>query len=105
MEERVARIESTVEHMLCDLKDIKADVRRVDAKIDSLKDNVDGLGRNLQAQITELAKHSQAQVTGLEKEMQAGFAELKLARITDRVWWLLISGAMLGVMARGFHWL
>jgi hypothetical protein len=30
---------------------------------------------------------------------------LKIGRWTDRVWWLLISAALLGVMARGFKWI
>ncbi len=40
-----------------------------------------------------------------EVKMEKGFAELKLARVRDRIWWLLMCGALLGVMAKGFHWL
>ena len=32
-------------------------------------------------------------------------SELKIGRALDRVWWLLMCGTLLGVMARGFKWL
>jgi len=32
-------------------------------------------------------------------------AALHAARAFDRVWWLLMSGALLGVMARAFKWI
>jgi len=28
-----------------------------------------------------------------------------VGRMLDKVWWLLISAALLGVMARGFKWI
>jgi hypothetical protein len=27
------------------------------------------------------------------------------SRWSDKVWWLVIAGALLGVMARGFKWI
>jgi hypothetical protein len=35
----------------------------------------------------------------------AAIAALHSARAFDRVWWLLMSGALLGVMARAFKWI
>jgi hypothetical protein len=32
-------------------------------------------------------------------------AALQSARAFDRVWWLLMSGALLGIMARAFKWI
>jgi hypothetical protein len=32
-------------------------------------------------------------------------AELRIGRALDRVWWLLMSGALLGIMARAFKWI
>jgi hypothetical protein len=37
--------------------------------------------------------------------MEKLFAELKIGRALDRVWWLLMCGTLLGVMARGFKWI
>ena len=33
------------------------------------------------------------------------FAELKVGRALDRVWWLLVCAAVLGVMAHGLKWI
>jgi hypothetical protein len=44
-------------------------------------------------------------VTALAINMEKSFAALHSARAFDRVWWLLMSGALLGVMARAFKWI
>ncbi len=41
----------------------------------------------------------------LEAHMEKCFDTLRTGRMVDRVWWLLISGALLGVMGRAFQWL
>jgi hypothetical protein len=83
VEERVSRLEANVEHIQKDVSDLKIDVRRLNDKIDSLKDTVSALAIN----------------------MEKSFASLHAARAFDRVWWLLMSGALLGVMARAFKWI
>jgi len=37
--------------------------------------------------------------------MEKAFSVLKVARVLDRVWWLLMSGALLGIMGRAFKWI
>jgi hypothetical protein len=37
--------------------------------------------------------------------MLEGFADLKERRWKDKVWWLLISAGLLGIMAHGFKWI
>ena len=44
-------------------------------------------------------------VTNLAATVEKSLAELRAARAFDRVWWLLMSGALLGVMARAFKWI
>jgi predicted nucleic acid-binding Zn-ribbon protein len=94
VEERVARLEANVEHMRSDISDIKLDIRRLNDKIDSadhkLTDKIDGV------------KDS---VTNLTLNVEKSFAALNVARAVDRVWWLLMSGALLGIMARAFKWI
>jgi predicted nucleic acid-binding Zn-ribbon protein len=94
VEERVARLEANVEHMRSDISDIKLDIRRLNDKIDSadhkLTDKIDGV------------KDS---VTNLTINVEKSFAALNVARAVDRVWWLLMSGALLGIMARAFKWI
>ena len=76
MEERLARLESHVEHIQSDLTDLKVDVRRLDAKTDSIKDSV--------------AAHA----------LQT---ERSFSRLTR--WVISLATALLGVMAHGFKWL
>jgi hypothetical protein len=94
LEERVARLEANVEHIQKDVSDMKIDIRRLGDKIDSVD-------QKLSAKI-ESVKDS---VTTLAINMEKSFAVLHAARAFDRVWWLLMSGALLGVMARAFKWI
>ena len=83
VEERVARLEANVEHLQSDVTDIKSDVRRLNEKVDSLKDFL----------------------SNFQLAVEKSLAELRSARAMDRVWWLLMCAALLGVMAKGFKWL
>jgi len=44
-------------------------------------------------------------VASLALTMEKGFAELRTGRALDRVWWLLMSAALLGVIARAVKWI
>ena len=116
MEECVARLEANVEHILSDVSDIKTDVQRSSDKIDAMEQKltvkIDALDRNLTAKIDALDQNLSGRiddlkdsVTSLALTMQESFAALKIARVFDRVWWSLMSGALLGIMARTFQWI
>jgi chromosome segregation ATPase len=62
---------------------IDATDQRLSGKIDTLKDSVASLALTI----------------------EKSFAALKIGRALDRVWWLLMSAAMLGIMARAFKWI
>jgi predicted nucleic acid-binding Zn-ribbon protein len=94
VEERVSRLEANVEHIQKDVSDLKIDVRRLNDKIDSVD-------QKLSAKIDSLKDT----VSALAINMEKSFASLHAARAFDRVWWLLMSGALLGVMARAFKWI
>jgi predicted nucleic acid-binding Zn-ribbon protein len=94
MAERVAKLEANVEHIRSDVSDIKTDVRRLNDKIDGvnkdLSGKIDGVNRDLSGKIDTVIQ---------------AIADLKIGRALDRVWWLLMSGALLGIMARAFKWI
>jgi ABC-type phosphate transport system ATPase subunit len=90
LEERVARLEANVEHIQKDVSDMKIDIRRLGDKIDSVH-------QKLSAKIES--------VNDLVINVEKSLAALHTARAFDRVWWLLMSAALLGVMARAFKWL
>lgn len=79
MEERMARLEATVEYTQSNVTEMKSNLRRVEDKVDAVKESV----------------------VSLEKRI----LELVTDRWKDKVWWLVIAGALLGVMARGFKWI
>jgi hypothetical protein len=94
VEERVARLEVNVEHILLDVSDIKIDIRR-------LNDKIDAVDKKLSDKFDSLKDT----VASLTLRVETGFADMKASRAMDRVWWLLMCAAMLGVMAHGFKWL
>jgi predicted nucleic acid-binding Zn-ribbon protein len=94
LEERVARLEANVEHIQKDVSDLTIDVRR-------LNDKIDTVDHKLSSKIDSLKDT----VSALAINMEKSFASLHAARAFDRVWWLLMSGALLGVMARAFKWI
>lgn len=60
------------------------------------------------ARLEANVEHIQKDVADVEKQfttVEKSFAALHTARAFDRVWWLLMSGALLGVMARAFKWI
>jgi uncharacterized protein YlxW (UPF0749 family) len=81
--ERIARLEAHVEHIQADATAIKTDVRKINDKLDALKDVL----------------------ADFKAETKERFANLNTSRALDRVWWLLIAATLLGVMARGFKWI
>ncbi|MEA3179536.1 MAG: hypothetical protein QOI59_3059 [Gammaproteobacteria bacterium] len=120
LEERVARLEVNVEHIQKDVSDMKIDIRRLgekidavdqkltakidavdqklSAKIDSLDQKLTGRIDSVKDSVTSLAINIEKQFANIEK----AFGALHTARAFDRVWWLLMSAALLGLMARAF---
>lgn len=106
--ERIARLESHVEHIQSDVIDIKAEVRKLNDKIDTevrkLHDKIDSVKDTVNALKAE-TKERFAQLDARFAQLDARFAKLNMSRALDKVWWLLIAASLLGVMARGFKWI
>ena len=83
MEERITWLESQNEHLLEERRRIETQIDKVDT---TLSGRLDQLERKIDA-------------------VKEALAQLATSRMADRVWQLLISAAMLGVMARGFKWI
>lgn len=94
MEERMARLATTVEHIQADVTELKASVSRLDSKIDavriSLDSKIDGVRDSLGDKIEDVKNLIES---------------LKRGRLEDKLWALLAMATLLGVMARGFHWI
>jgi len=127
MEECVAVLEANIGHIRADVSDTKTEIRKLNDKVDGvyqkLTAKVDGVNRDLTAKIDGLNRHLTANVDGLNrhavakidgvKDAQANFAvnmerhftDLKVGRMLDRLLWLLMSAALLAIMARAYKWL
>ena len=134
VEERVARLEANVDHIQKDVAETRIDIRRLNDKIDNvdqklsaktdgvdqrLSAKIDGVDQRLSAKIDNVEQKLSAKIDGvkdlvtalainMEKSLanvEKSIAALHSARAFDRVWWLLMSGALLGVMARAFKWI
>ena len=116
VEERAARLEANVEHMRSDISDIKIDVRRLNDKIDGvnkdLTGKIDAVDQKLTSKIDAVDQKLTSKIDAVDQKLTSkldsviqAIAELKIGRALDRVWWLLMSGALLGIMARAFKWI
>ena len=90
MEERIARLEAHTSHLQEAVKRIEHRIdNRIEPKIDALAEKLDALKDSFVA---------------FQLETKDNFTKLMNGRWADKVWWLVIAGALLGVMARGFKW-
>jgi hypothetical protein len=80
-------------------------INRVDQKVDEKFSEVNKKVDEKFSDVNNKVDSLKELVANLALTMEKGFGELKLARALDRVWWLVMSGALLGVMARALKWL
>ena len=119
VEDRLGKIEAHIEHMRSDISDLKVDVRRLNEKVDEvdkrlggkiddvdkrLGEKIDEVDKRLGGKIDEVDKRLTGKLDGLKDSMEKEFRTLDRERLYDRVWFLLIAAAILGVMAHGFKW-
>jgi predicted nucleic acid-binding Zn-ribbon protein len=87
VDKQMGKLESDVAHIQTDVASIKTDLR------------------DLRGEAHEIRKST----AELRLDMLKGFASIKDSRWKDRIWMLLMLGAVLGtmlsVMARGFQWI
>jgi chromosome segregation ATPase len=127
LEERIARLEANVDYIRSDISDMKIDIRRLGDKIDnidhslsaridngdqSLYAKIDSVDQKLSAKIDSVDQRLSTKIDNMDQKLSTkmdslveALAELRIGRALDRVWWLLMSGALLGIMARAFKWI
>src|SRR5262249_50095747 len=95
-----------------DVTEIKTEVRRLNDKVDALDDKIYDTEKRLTAKIEGVDQKLSGKIEALKDafsdfklQMEKSFAELRFGRMLDRVWYLLMSAALLGVMARAFKWI
>jgi uncharacterized coiled-coil protein SlyX len=101
VEERLARLESNVEHIQSDVSEMKVDIRRLNDKIDSLDQRlcakIDGGDQKLSDKIDSLKD----QVSGLALTMEKSNSQLRIWAMT---FYIGGAGALLTFLAHSLHW-
>ena len=109
LESRVARLESDVAHIRSDVADIKLDIRGLRTDLREVDKSLRAEMQSLRAELHGVNTSLRAELHGVDTSLRGAIAELdqKLTRglAANRIWMLLQSAAVLGVMARGFKWL
>jgi chromosome segregation ATPase len=131
LEANVEHVRSDVSDMKVDIRRLGDKIDSVDqklsAKIDSvdqklsaridsvdqkLSAKIDSVDQKLSAKIDSVDQKLSAQIDGVDQNLSTkidsvvqSIAELRIGRALDRVWWLLMSGALLGILARAFKWI
>jgi outer membrane murein-binding lipoprotein Lpp len=116
VEERSTSLEPTVAHIQSDVTEMKADIRRLDGKIDavdkSLSARIDAVEKSLSAKIDRLDGKLDAFKDSTAAKFDAVNASIsKLAISTEKgfskmvLWVIGLVGVLLTVLARGFHWI
>jgi len=94
-----------------DSKKLEERFDRIDARLDKCEERLGGLevrvavlttqGARLATDVAEL----KSDVKGLSTRMTDGFQSVHKELSSAKIWALFIAAAMLGVIARGFHWI
>ena len=94
-----------------DSKKVEERFDRIDARLDKCEERLGGLevrvavlttqGAQLVTDVAELKRD----VKDLSTRMTDGFQSVHKELSSAKIWALLIAAAMLGVIARGFHWI
>lgn len=119
-DERLARLESNVEHIQKDVTESRTDVRRLDARMEAMGERLEAkmyaMGERLEAKMYAMGASLEARMytmqggldtrqNSLDAAINALRVEIVRRSLGDRIWTLLMNGATLGVMAHGFKWI
>jgi uncharacterized protein YdcH (DUF465 family) len=116
VEEQIARLEAKTDHIQSDVTDVKADLRRIEAKLDTkveapdakVETKFDALDKKIDAKFGILETKLDALIdlmTAFRLQLKDEFAAIRKQQWIDKVCWLMIAAAILGVMARGMKWI
>ena len=90
VDERLVKLETDVSHILVVVGELKSDLKDVRGEIKDVRTELKG-------DIKEL----RGEVTSIKDQMAA----MRVDIVMTKVWVLCQSAVLLGVMARGFHWI
>jgi chromosome segregation ATPase len=102
VDKRICEKIDSLDQKLCGK--IEAACGKTDEVDKRLGGKIDEVDKRLGEKIDEVDKRLTGKLDGLKDSMEKEFRTLDRERLYDRVWFLLIAAAILGVMAHGFKW-
>ena len=107
VEDRLTKLESSVERLQSDVSEMKGDIRRLDAKIDTRFDEVN---RKFDAKFDEFNRKFDAKFDEFNRKFDAVNASIAALALSNQksasrliMWAVGLIAALF--TARGFHWL
>ena len=112
VEERLARLQSNVEHIQSDVSEMKVDIRRLNDKFDGMDQRlcakIDGVDQKLSAKIDAIDQKFTAkfdslkdQISGLALTMEKSHSQLRVWAMT---FYIGMAGGLLTFLAHSLHW-
>ncbi len=109
VEQRLERLEVHVEHIQSDVTESKAQIKEMDqrltGKIDALDERLTGKIDALDERLTGKIDALDQRVMGKIDHLIEAVSDLRVGRAFDRVWFLLMGAALLGILAKAFKWI
>jgi hypothetical protein len=99
--ERLTGLETNVAHIFVAIGEMKADNRDLRIEVKDFRNEARGEAKDLRNEFTHAKDALTARIEGLSDRME----RLRVEIVMTKVWMLGTSAAILGVMARGFHWI
>jgi hypothetical protein len=112
VEERLARLESNVEHIQSDVSEMKVDIRRLNDKFDGMDQRlcakIDGVDQKLSAKIDAVDQKFTAKFDSLKDQISGLALTMEKSHSQLRVWamtlYIGMAGGLLTFLAHSLHW-
>ena len=105
MEERTSRLEAHVEHIQRDVTEIKGDIRRLDAKIDTVKNGLDAKIDTVKDSLDAKMDAVKDAVAALSLSTEKSFSKVHESIASAKIWAVGLYVTLLAGMASGFMWI
>jgi DNA anti-recombination protein RmuC len=105
VEQRLERLEVHVEHIQSDVTEVKAKLGEMDQRLMAIEQRLTAQNKELEQRLTAQNKELDQKLTAKIDKLIEGVADLNGRRAFDRVWFMLMSAALLGIMAKAFKWI
>jgi len=88
--ERLVKLETDVAHIRMGMGELKSEIRDLRGEVKDLRTEVKDLRTEVRSEITSIRDQ---------------IATIRVDIVMTKIWMLCQSAVLLGVMARGFHWI